>query len=93
LFLLHSYRHIPFNLDELALDAAARGLVVAMTDMTLASESIERGVLVILFGPPLETTEVYALNLQPSAMSHPACTQVLHGFAQQAQAVAFIPGP
>ena len=81
---LEDYRHIPFNLDELALDAAARGLGVAMTDRTLAGESIERGVLVIPFGRALETRGVYALNLQPSATAHPACATILQWFAQQA---------
>jgi LysR family glycine cleavage system transcriptional activator len=82
---LDDYRHIPFNLDELALDAAARGLGVAMTDMTLAGESIERGVLVIPFGRPLATRGIYALNLQPSAVAHPACAMVLQWFTQQAE--------
>ncbi|MHC8319914.1 LysR substrate-binding domain-containing protein [Pseudomonas sp. GB2N2] len=81
---LEDYRHIPFNLDELALDAAARGLGVAMTDRTLASESIERGVLVVPFGRALETRGVYALNLQPSASAHPACALILQWFALQA---------
>ncbi|VVM43658.1 Glycine cleavage system transcriptional activator [Pseudomonas fluorescens] len=82
---LEDYRHIPFNLDELALDAAARGLGVAMTDRTLAGESIERGVLVIPFGYPLETRGIYALNLQPSAAAHPDCALILQWFAQQAE--------
>lgn len=82
---LEDFRHIPFNLDELALDAAARGLGVAMTDLTLAGESIERGVLTIPFGQPLKTRGVYALNLQPSAMAHPACSPVMDWFAQQAE--------
>jgi LysR family glycine cleavage system transcriptional activator len=82
---LQDYRHIPFNLDELALDAAARGLGVAMTDMTLAGESIERGVLVIPFGEPLQTTGIYSLCLQPSAAAHPACAQVMQWFASQTQ--------
>jgi LysR family glycine cleavage system transcriptional activator len=80
---LQDYRHIPFNLDELALDAAARGLGVAMTDMTLAGESIERGVLVIPFGEPLQTTGIYSLCLQPSAAAHPACAQVMQWFTAQ----------
>jgi LysR family glycine cleavage system transcriptional activator len=78
---LEDFRHIPFNLDELALDAAARGLGVAMTDMTLAGESIERGVLVIPFGQPLKTRGIYSLCLQPSANSHPACALVMQWFA------------
>ncbi|HCS43323.1 MAG TPA: LysR family transcriptional regulator, partial [Pseudomonas sp.] len=82
---LEDYRHIPFNLDELALDAAARGLGVAMTDMTLAGESIERGVLVVPFGHPLKTRGIYALNLQPSAASHPACELIMQWFARQAE--------
>ncbi|MGU3309641.1 LysR substrate-binding domain-containing protein [Pseudomonas sp. M5A4_2d] len=82
---LEEYRHIPFNLDELALDAAARGLGVAMTDLTLAVESIERGVLVVPLGEPLETGGVYALCLQPMAASHPGCAMVMEWFARQAQ--------
>lgn len=81
---LEDFRHIPFNLDELALDAAARGLGVAMTDMTLAGESIERGVLVIPFGQPLKTRGIYSLCLQPSATSHPSCAQVMQWFTAQA---------
>ena len=82
---LAAYRHIPFNLDELALDAAARGLGVAVTDMTLAAESIQRGVLVIPFGEPLKTGGNYSLCLQPSAASHPACAHVWQWFAQQVE--------
>ncbi|KJZ36883.1 LysR family transcriptional regulator [Pseudomonas fluorescens] len=82
---LEDYRHIPFNLDELALDAAARGLGVAMTDMTLAQESIERGVLVVPFGAPLKTRGLYSLCLQPSAASHPACALIMQWFAGQAE--------
>ncbi|OAE11428.1 LysR family transcriptional regulator [Pseudomonas simiae] len=82
---LEDYRHIPFNLDELALDAAARGLGVAMTDLTLAVESIERGVLVVPLGEPLETGGVYALCLQPMAASHPGCAVVMEWFARHAQ--------
>lgn len=82
---LEDYRHIPFNLDELALDAAARGLGVAMTDMTLAEESIERGVLVVPFGRPLKTRGIYAVYLQPSAASHPECSLIMQWFAQQAE--------
>jgi LysR family glycine cleavage system transcriptional activator len=80
---LEDYRHIPFNLDELALDAAARGLGVAVTDMTLAAESIERGVLVVPFGEPLRTGGVYSLCLQAVAASHPACNTVMTWFASQ----------
>jgi LysR family glycine cleavage system transcriptional activator len=82
---LDEFRHIPFNLDELALDAAARGLGVAMTDMTLAGESIERGALHIPFGEPLKTRGIYSLCLQPSAASHPACGLVMQWFAGQAR--------
>ncbi|MHC8332740.1 LysR substrate-binding domain-containing protein [Pseudomonas sp. LB3P25] len=82
---LEDYRHIPFNLDELALDAAARGLGVAMTDLTLAGESLERGVLVVPFGRPLKTRGIYALILQPSAAAHPACSLIMQWFAQQAE--------
>ncbi|WP_085630512.1 LysR substrate-binding domain-containing protein [Pseudomonas sp. R16(2017)] len=82
---LEDYRHIPFNLDELALDAAARGLGVAVTDMTLAAESIERGVLTVPFGQPLKTGGTYTLCLQPSAAAHPDCAAVKQWFAGQAQ--------
>ncbi|MCX2545638.1 LysR substrate-binding domain-containing protein [Pseudomonas sp. COW5] len=82
---LEDYRHIPFNLDELALDAAARGLGVAVTDMTLAAESIERGVLVVPFGEPLKTGGIYSLCVQPSAAAHPACGVVMGWFAGQAE--------
>jgi LysR family glycine cleavage system transcriptional activator len=81
---LEDFRHIPFNLDELALDAAARGLGVAMTDMTLAGESIDRGVLIIPFGEPLKTRGIYSLCLQPSATAHPACGAVMQWFTAQA---------
>lgn len=81
---LEDYRQIPFNLDELALDAAARGLGVAMTDMILAQESIERGVLVVPFGQPLTTGGVYCMYLQPSAAAHPARARIMQWFAQQA---------
>ncbi|MDI2595270.1 LysR substrate-binding domain-containing protein [Pseudomonas sp. N3-W] len=80
---LSEYRHIPFNLDELALDAAARGLGVAMTDRVLAEESIERGVLVAPLGRPLNTGGVYAVFLQPGAAFHPACEPVMQWFAEQ----------
>ncbi|WP_445177854.1 LysR family transcriptional regulator [Pseudomonas sp. McL0111] len=82
---LEDYRHIPFNLDELALDAAARGLGVAVTDMTLAAESIERGLLVVPFGEPLNTGGIYSLCLQPAAASHPATALVMQWFAAKAQ--------
>lgn len=82
---LQGYRHIPFNLDELALDAAARGLGVAMTDLTLAQESIDRGELIVPFGQAFATGGVYSLCLQPAAANHPACASVLQWFALQAQ--------
>lgn len=82
---LQGYRHIPFNLDELALDAAARGLGVAMTDLTLAQESIDRGELIVPFGQAFKTGGVYSLCLQPATTAHPACTPVLQWFARQAE--------
>lgn len=85
---LEDYRHIPFNLDELALDAAARGLGVAMTDLTLAQESLDRGVLVVPFGQPLRTRGIYSLRPQPSAASHPAYGVIMQWFALQAGQVA-----
>ncbi|GLZ89214.1 LysR family transcriptional regulator [Metapseudomonas resinovorans] len=83
---LEDYRHISFNLDELAIDAAARGLGIAMTDLTLAREPLERGALVIPFGEPLRTGGAYVLRLQPSASTHKACAAVLDWFRQQAEA-------
>jgi LysR family glycine cleavage system transcriptional activator len=76
---LESYRHIPFNLDELALDAAARGLGVAMTDVTLAQESIDRGILIVPFGRPLKTGAFYTMCLQPSAATTPRCNRCCSG--------------
>lgn len=87
---LDAYRHIPFNLDELALDAAARGLGVAVTDQTLAQESLDRGVLIVPFGPALRTGGVYALCPQPSAASHPACAQVMQWFQAQAAPTPYL---
>ncbi|MNG33738.1 hypothetical protein D3C84_1200560 [compost metagenome] len=55
-----------------------------MTDLTLAQESIDRGVLVVPFGPPLKTKGVYAMYLQASAASHPARSQIMQWFAEQA---------
>lgn len=76
-------KHITFNLDELALDAAARGLGIAMTDRTLAQELINRGDLIIPFAPPLKTSGAYTLWLQPTSALHPARQAILDWFAQQ----------
>lgn len=73
-------KHITFNLDELALDAATRGLGIAMTDRTLAQELINRGDLIIPFGPALHTSGVYTLWLQPASALHPAREAVLAWF-------------
>ncbi|WP_179401363.1 LysR substrate-binding domain-containing protein [Burkholderia guangdongensis] len=78
------YRHMTFNLDELAMDAASRGLGVAMTDLTLAQEAIGRGTLIVPFGTPLKTTGVYVLWLQTAGALHPARQRILQWFAQQA---------
>ncbi|MFK0087479.1 LysR substrate-binding domain-containing protein [Pseudomonas sp. NPDC090755] len=77
------YKHITFNLDELALDAATRGLGVAMTDLALARERIDRGELIIPFGPALTTGGVYTLWLQPGSARHPARQAVLDWFSRQ----------
>jgi LysR family glycine cleavage system transcriptional activator len=77
------YKHITFNLDELAMNAAARGLGIAMTDLTLAQESINRGDLVVPFGTPLKTTGVYVLWLQTAGALHPGRQRILQWFAQQ----------
>ncbi len=79
-------KHITFNLDELALDAAVRGLGVAMTDRTLAQELINRGDLIIPFGPALKTSGVYTLWLQPTSALHPARQPVLDWFDQHSEA-------
>lgn len=77
------YKHLTFNLDELAMDAAARGLGVAMTDLTLAQDLINRGALIIPFGTPLPTHGVYTLWLQSNGALHPARQRILQWFAQQ----------
>ena len=78
-----AYKHLMFNLDDLALDAAARGLGVAMTDRMLAHDALLRGDLVVPFGQPLKTGAVYALWLRDSGVAHPACTAVLRWFEEQ----------
>jgi LysR family transcriptional regulator, glycine cleavage system transcriptional activator len=79
-----TYRHMTFNLDELAMDAASRGLGVAMTDLTLAQEAISSGKLIVPFGSPLRTTGVYVLWLQTAGALHPARQRILQWFAEQA---------
>lgn len=83
---LEDYRHIPFNLDELALDAAARGLGVAtMTDLTHAGRGVPpAGILVVPFGEPLKTGGNYSLCLQPSANSNTDSSLIVQWFVQQA---------
>ncbi|MNE46981.1 Glycine cleavage system transcriptional activator [compost metagenome] len=78
-----AYKHLMFNLDDLALDAAARGLGVAMTDQVLAHDALARGDLIVPFGEPLKTGGVYALWLRDSGVAHPACKAVLHWFEAQ----------
>lgn len=78
-----AYKHLMFNLDDLALDAAARGLGVAMTDQVLAHDALARGDLIVPFGEPLKTGAVYALWLRDSGVAHPACKAVLHWFQMQ----------
>jgi LysR family glycine cleavage system transcriptional activator len=78
----NGYKHITFNLDELAMDAASRGLGVAMTDLTLAQDAINRGNLIVPFGTPLKTTGVYVLWLQTAGALHPARERILQWFAQ-----------
>ncbi|MFT0476264.1 hypothetical protein ACMSI6_20440 [Pseudomonas antarctica] len=56
-------------------------LMLAMTDLNLAADSIERGVRVV----PLETGGVYALCSQPMAASHAGCAVLMAWFAQQVQ--------
>ncbi|MBK4995121.1 LysR family transcriptional regulator [Pseudomonas sp. S37] len=78
-----AYKHLMFNLDDLALDAAARGLGVAMTDQVLAHDALARGDLIVPFGEPLKTGGVYALWLRDSGVAHPACNAVLQWFETQ----------
>lgn len=78
-----SYKHLQFNLDDLALDAAARGLGVAMTDRMLAHDALARGDLIVPFGEPLKTEGVYALWLRDSGAAHPGCQAVLRWFEEQ----------
>jgi LysR family glycine cleavage system transcriptional activator len=85
-------KHITFNLDELALDAAARGLGIAMTDRTLAQELINRGDLIIPFGPALKTSGVYTLWLQSGGALHPARQPILDWFDQQSPPGDRMPG-
>jgi LysR family glycine cleavage system transcriptional activator len=80
---VRNYKHITFNLDELAMDAAARGLGVAMTDLTLAQEAIHRGDLIVPFGTPLKTKGAYVLWLQSAGALHPARERILQWFAEQ----------
>ncbi len=78
-----NYKHLAFNLDDLALDAAARGLGVAMSDQMLAHDALARGDLIVPFGQPLKTGGVYALWLRDSGAAHPACQAVLRWFEEQ----------
>lgn len=78
-----SFKHLMFNLDDLALDAAGRGLGVAMTDRMLAHDALLRGDLMVPFGEALRTGAVYALWLRDSGVAHPACRAVLSWFEEQ----------
>ena len=69
---------------EAGKSSTVNSLSITVFGMTLAGESIERGVLHIPFGQPLKTRGIYSLCLQPSAASHPACGAVMQWFAQQA---------
>lgn len=86
-----AYQHLMFNLDDLALDAAARGLGVAMSDRMLAHDALARGDLIVPFGEPLRTGGVYALWLRDSGVAHPACKAVLQWFQTQLEQTR--PGP
>ncbi|MDF3935685.1 LysR substrate-binding domain-containing protein [Pseudomonas citronellolis] len=79
-------KHMLFNLDDLALDAATQGLGIAMTDRMLAQDALQRGDLVVPFGEALKTGGVYALWLRDSGAAHPACQTVLSWFERQGQA-------
>lgn len=81
----HKYQDLLFNLDDLALDAATRGLGIAMTDRMLAHDALVRGDLVVPFGEALKTGGVYALWLRDSGVAHPACQAVLKWFEQQVE--------
>lgn len=75
--------HILFNLDDLALDAATRGLGIAVTDRILAHDALVRGDLVVPFGTAQPTGARYALWLRDSGAAHPGCAAVLRWFEQQ----------
>ncbi|WP_448681713.1 LysR substrate-binding domain-containing protein [Pseudomonas nicosulfuronedens] len=77
------FKHMLFNLDDLALDAATRGLGVAMTDRLLAHDALQRGDLIVPFGEALKTGGRYALWLRDSGAAHPACQPVLDWFEEQ----------
>jgi LysR family glycine cleavage system transcriptional activator len=85
-------KHITFNLDELALEAAARGLGIAMTDRTLAQDLIDRGDLIVPFGPALKTSGAYILWLQPASALHPARQAIVDWFARHSAPERPIPG-
>ncbi|MDN6858861.1 LysR substrate-binding domain-containing protein [Pseudomonas sp. CAN2814] len=77
------FKHILFNLDDLALDAATRGMGVAMTDRMLAHDALQRGDLIVPFGAALKTGGRYALWVRDSGAAHPACQAVLDWFELQ----------
>jgi LysR family transcriptional regulator, glycine cleavage system transcriptional activator len=76
-------KHMIFNLHDLAMNAAARGLGITMADQTLAQESIDRGRLVVPFGKPLRTGGVYVLWLQNEGVLHPDRERILRWFDRQ----------
>ncbi len=77
------FQHVQFNLDDLALDAASRGLGVAVSDQVLAQDALTRGSLVVPFGEPLKTGGVYALWLSEQGAGHPARDVILEWFEGQ----------
>ena len=77
------FQHLQFNLDDLALDAASRGLGVAVSDQVLAQDALARGSLVVPFGQPLKTGGVYALWLSAQGAGHPAREAVMGWFEGQ----------
>jgi len=77
------FQHLQFNLDDLALDAASRGLGVAVSDQVLAQDALARGSLLVPFGQPLKTGGVYALWLSAQGAAHPAREVILEWFEGQ----------
>lgn len=64
-------RHLYFDRIHLALDAAERGLGVAIGRLPLVACAIDSGALVPLFGPPQPCRTAYWLIISEAALGHP----------------------